>query len=410
MKCLGNLLSSSPYLTCALFAMCAAQATAIEKPEPNQPVQPAAAAAPFDDAKVKSQLAVIARVGPQGAGSSAARTARDELAKHGAEILPPLLRAMDTNNVIALNWYRTIYEEIVQRELARPDVIWPQDFLKEYISVSTRAGRPRRLVLALLDRLEPNFHDGWLPTRLDDPEFRHEAVVLALAAGERALRAKETDAARTAFRTAFEHARDSADVTQSAAKLKSLGEPADVVRHLGLVVDWWLVGPFDAPEKTGFAKVFEPETKVDLQAAYLGQSDREIRWIPHRATDTLGQLNLINALRTTREAVGYAYAEIDVPQKCSAQISCGADDNCTVWLNGEKVFAREQWLNGTRFDRFVAPITLKAGRNTLLVKICQGPQHKDPEVPNNWSMHLRLCDAEGRGIEFKSVSPATAAK
>ena len=89
----------------------------------------------------------------------------------------------------------------------------------------------------------------------------------------------------------------------------------------------------------------------------------------------------------------------------AAQVRCGADDNCSVWLNGEKVFGRDQWLNGTRFDRFVTPIQLKAGRNTLLVKICQGPQHKDPEVPNNWSLQLRLCDAEGRGIEFKPKGP-----
>jgi hypothetical protein len=194
-------------------------------------------------------------------------------------------------------------------------------------------------------------------------------------------------------------------VTQAAQKLKALGEPADVFAHLGLVTSWWLVGPFDAPEKTGFATTFEPETKVDLQAAYRGQAGKEIRWIKHRATDALGQLDLNGALGATREAVGYAYAEIEVPREQPAQLRCGADDNCSVWLNGRKVFAREQWLNGTRFDRFITPITLAAGRNTLLVKVCQGPQHKDPEVSNNWSLQLRLCDEQGRGIEFKSISP-----
>ena len=176
-------------------------------------------------------------------------------------------------------------------------------------------------------------------------------------------------------------------------------EPVDAVQHLGIVVDWWLVGPFDAPQKTGFAKVFEPENKVDLQAKYRGQAG-EIAWKKHHETDTLGQLDLNKQLGTTREAVGYAYAEIDVPREQAAQVRCGADDNCSVWLNGDKVFGRDQWLNGTRFDRFVTPIQLKAGRNTLLVKICQGPQHKDPEVPNNWSLQLRLCDADGRGVEF----------
>lgn len=356
-------------------------------------------APPYDPAPY---LAEIAKTGPQGEGSAAAKVARDELAKRGVEILPPLLVAMDTSNAVAANWYRTVYEEIVASELKRDGVKWPVEFFKEYVSESKRLGKPRRLVLTLLDKLEPTFREQWVPTRLDDSEFRYEAVGLALAAGDRAIKNKDETTAKVEFRKAFEATRDSTQVTQAAAKLKALGESADAIKHLGLVVDWWLVGPFDAPAKTGFATVFEPETKVDLQAKYRGQSG-EIAWKKHHEADTLGQLNLINVLGVTREAVGYAYAEIDVPREQAAQVRCAADDNCSVWLNGEKVFGRDQWLNGTRFDRFITPIQLKAGRNTLLVKICQGPQHKDPEVPNNWSLQLRLCDADGRGIEFKPV-------
>jgi hypothetical protein len=369
-------------------------------PPARQPKAPAA------DDKVAAQLATIARTGRQGAGSADARKARDELARRGVEILPQLLAAMDTSNVVAANWYRTIYEEIVARALERPDVAWPREFMNEYVSDARRSGRPRRLVLAVLDRLEPGFGDQWLPTRLEDSEFQYEAVARALAAGDQALRKKNTESAKSEFRKAFDHARDSAQVTQAATSLKALGEPTDVIEHLGLVVEWWLVGPFDAPEKTGFAQSFAPESKVDLAAMYPGQSGGTIRWVRHSVKDSLGQLDLNQALGTTREAVGYAYAEIDVPQERPAQLRCGADDNCTVWLNGRKILAREQWLNGTRFDRFVTPVTLTAGRNTLLVKVCQGPQHKDPEVPNNWTMQLRLCDEAGRGVAFKSTLPA----
>jgi hypothetical protein len=312
---------------------------------------------------------------------------------------------MDTSNVVAANWYRSIYEEIVDRGLAKEETVWPTEFLIAYVSDTRKSGRPRKVVLTLLDRLEPAYRDGWLLTRLDDPDFRSDAVALALAAGEQALRDKNYDQAKAEFHKAFEHARDSSQVTQAAQKLKALGEPADVLAHLGLIANWWLVGPFDAPEKTGFATAFEPESKVDLQTAYRGQAGKEIRWIKHRATDALGQLDLNAVLGATREAVGYAYAEFDVPRELPAQLRCGADDNCSVWLNGHKVLAREQWLNGTRFDRFITPIKLAAGRNTLLVKVCQGPQHKDPEVPNNWSLQLRLCDDQGRGIDFKTVVP-----
>jgi hypothetical protein len=283
--------------------------------------------------------------------------------------------------------------------------VWPRPYLEEYASDSRRAGRPRRLALAMVERCEPGFSAGWIAGRLGDPEFGYEAVAHALSTGEKALREKDTEQAKREFRKAFDHARDATQVAQAAAKLKTLGETVDPVKHLGLVADWRLVGPFDAPAKTGFAQVFEPEQRVDLGATYAGKEGKPIGWTRRQAKDSLGQLNLIEALGTTREAVAYAYAEIEVPQARSAQVRCGADDNCTVWLNDRKVFGRDQWLNGTRFDRFVTPITLAAGRNRLLVKVCQGPQHRDPEVPNNWSLQLRLCDAEGRGIEFRVVAP-----
>src|SRR5579859_1675623 len=85
------------------------------------------------DGTVAEQLAIIARVGPQGAGSGAARRARNELAGRGVEVLPRLLAAMDTPNVIAANWYRTIFEEIVGRGLARKETEWPTPYLKEYV-------------------------------------------------------------------------------------------------------------------------------------------------------------------------------------------------------------------------------------------------------------------------------------
>ena len=103
--------------------------------------------------------------------------------------------------------------------------------------------------------------------------------------------------------------------------------------------------------------------------------------------------------------MGYAYTEIESADNQTGQLRRGADDNCTVWLNGEKVFGRNQWLNGVRFDRFVSNVKLRAGKNQLLVKVCQGPQHRDPQVSNNWSLYVRLCDADGTGLPFRTALP-----
>lgn len=357
---------------------------------------------------VAQAIAVIARIGPQAESSREARQARDRLAQRGPDVIPKLLDAMDTTNVVAANWYRTAYDEIVASELSRPQPRLPIEALRAYAADSDRQGRVRRSVVRLLDRLEPGFAAAFVPTRLDDPEFRSDAVEAALAVGSEAEASGDRDEAIDQFRRAFEHARDAEQVTQAAAKLTALGEQADITAHLGLVTDWYVLGPFDASAYSGFAAVFPPEERIDLHANYTGKEGKAIGWSRHAASDALGQLNLVQCIAPVKEAVGYAYSELHAPREMEAQLRCGADDNCTVWLNGERVFGREQWLNGTRFDRFVVPVRLREGNNRLLVKVCQGPQHKDPEVANNWSLQLRFCDATGVGVGLVSALPATA--
>jgi hypothetical protein len=254
--------------------------------------------------------------------------------------------------------------------------------------------------------VQPGFSERAVRRLLDDLEFREDAVELALAAGTRALENGDSETARAEFENAFEHARDSGHVVRASSKLVSLGIQVDISAHLGLVTDWWVVGPFDAPGMSGFARCFPPETGVDLRARYTDQTEQPIAWVRHHTSDPLGLVDLVQAIAPAKEAVGYTYAEIDSPSSQQGELRCGADDNCTVWLNDKKVFGREQWLNGTRFDRFAAPVTLCEGRNHLLVKVCQGPQHKDPLVGNNWSLQLRLCDRSGRGLDFKQVEDA----
>jgi hypothetical protein len=359
---------------------------------------------------IEQSFRVIARVGDNGAGSAEARRARDALAAGDAELLPKLLEAMDTPNVIAANWYRTVYDKIVARELAKPKEAreLPVDLLKEFVGDSERHGRVRRLALNFLEQQEPGFRERLLLKLIDDPEFRDEAVTLALQQGDSAKNSGDAAEARAAYQTAFAHARDSGQITQLAGKLKALDVEVDIVRHMGFVTRWYLLGPFDAPEMTGFDHAFPPEkdaSRINLQAEAVGKDGETIGWRLYETADTLGQLNLIQAIAPVKEAVGYAYTELESPREQPAELRCGADDNLTVWLNGEKVFSRRQWLNGTRLDRFTAEVKLQSGKNRVLVKVCQGPQHKNPAVPNNWSMQLRFCDKTGRGAELESLLP-----
>jgi hypothetical protein len=261
----------------------------------------------------------------------------------------------------------------------------------------------RRLALDVLTKLDPAAPATLIPPLLDDPEFRRDAVAAALAAGDRAVKEQDEAAALTALGRAFDAAREVDQVRAAATKLKSLGREVSIVEHLGFVVDWSVVGPFNGPEYKTFATVFPPEREIKLDATYNAQAGK-VSWRSHRTLDEFGTVDLVKAVAATDDAAAYAFTFIESPTARDAEIRCGADDNIQVWLNGKRVFAKEEWQNGTRLDRFIAPVQLRAGANDLLVKVCQGPKYRDPGMANPWSLQLRICDSSGRGIRFTTTS------
>jgi len=353
-------------------------------------------------ATVERCLSTIRRVGPDGRGSVAARRARDVLARRGKEILPTLLDAMDTGNIVAANWLRSAFEEISARDVSPPERAVSADALAAIVRDPARQGRLRRYALTLLVRGDPDLRADLLSTLTTDPEFRGDAVDLALTRGHVARKAGDEEGARVAFSEAYAAARERDRIQSAARALRSVGDRVDMTRDMGFVTRWSLIGPFDAEGTSGFARTFAPERRVDLAATHVGKDKEELRWAAHETGDRFGQTNLIRAIGDVGEAVAYAHTVLESPRARQALVLCGADDNITVWLNGDRVLAREQWLNGTRPDRFRTPVRLRAGRNELLVKICQGPQHKNPTVPNNWTFHLRLVDESLKGISLQS--------
>lgn len=346
-------------------------------------------------------LARLLAVGDNAKGSAAAREASRELITAGPDILPRLMTAMDDANPVALNWCRVVWDEIVAAELAKPDPQLPVDLFREYVREASHPGPARRMVLDVLDTLKPDERPSLIPTLVDDPEFREDAVAAAIESGDQARGENNTEGAIAAYRRAFDHARESGQITTAAERLRSVGVEVSIAEQMGFVTAFHIVGPFHAEGMTGFDRVFLPENDVDLDATFTDEG-KELHWKRFSTDDTFGQFDLNALLGASSSSVAYAYAEVnvDIDEPLSAQIRCSADDNMTVWLNDEQVFCKLMWLNGTRLDRFTALVTLQPGINRILVKVCQGPQHKDPDVPNNWSMQLRLCTPDGAGVRF----------
>ena len=246
-----------------------------------------------------------------------------------------------------------------------------------------------------------------MPDQFSDPEFRADAVEVLLAAGTKAVDAADLETAKQKFTLAFEHARDSQQVVRAADRLKALGSVVDVPAQLGLVVDWWLLGPFAAPGFSGFDQVFPPEERVDLAAEYTGADGQPIRWLRHHTDDPLGLVNLVQGVAPAAEAVGYAYAELDAPRDMPVQLRTGADDNCTVWLNGQKVFGRQQWLNGIRLDRFVTPVQLcKRARTNCWSKSARARSTKIRKCPTTGRCNCGFATRTARGMQLENLLPS----
>jgi hypothetical protein len=342
----------------------------------------------------------------QGRGSVEGRHAWERIAQAGPEMLPALLKAMDTTDVVAMNWLRTAFDQIVERHLSAKTKAIDADVLLRFVQDAKHQGRARRLALDLVERLRPGtstkLYGGWL----DDPEFRYEAVELALR------NAKKLDKARAlaTYLKAFEASRDMMQARQAANGLKEFGKTPSVAVHLGFLKSWHLVGPFDGMGMKGFHTAYPPEKKVDLNAEYAGQGGKKLRWIPYEACEpayTSGDRHqaLINlrerdALGDADDAVAFAYTEFRVEKAQEAEFRGSADDNFTVWVNGKREFGYEEYRNGVRHDRHRFKVRLRGGENTVLVKICQTPA---PNPEPNWEFFLRVVDETGKGITMERL-------
>src|SRR5262249_43373737 len=141
-----------------------------------------------------------------------------------------------------------------------------------------------------------------------------------------------------------------------AARLKALGVTVSVADHFGFLRDWYVIGPFDGHGMKGFKTAYPPEQKVDLAAGYEGKDGKKLGW--KRLTAPEGPTVRFSALVSLRELLGdaddsvaYAYTAFTVPEDREVEFRGAADDNLSVWVNGEKVFAFEEYRNGVHLDR-----------------------------------------------------------
>lgn len=134
---------------------------------------------------------------------------------------------------------------------------------------------------------------------------------------------------------------------------------------------WHYLGPLDNTGGRAFEAPHPVDKNVDLKETFEGKGKEKIAWREGKFKD--GEINNLALFKPQHnaDAAIYLYREIEVDAPVDLPIALGSDDTLSVWLNGTKVLANPSYRPCAP-DQDRVNLNLKAGKNTLLLKICQG--------------------------------------
>ena len=167
------------------------------------------------------------------------------------------------------------------------------------------------------------------------------------------------------------------------------------MQQTGMIAEnaWLTLGPFDNTGGVGFNTeyILEDTTQIDLTGQYEGVNE-QISW-KKLSDDTFN--GFIDFGSDTNWRVSYAWATVTSPDERKVQFRFDSDDQGKIWLNGVEIFANTQ-DKSISLDRNIIPVTLKAGKNTILVKVCNEEK--------TCGFYLRVTDADGKPFEDLQIN------
>lgn len=351
---------------------------------------------PLCAATTDELIQTVKQVGPEGAGSAAAIKAVKELSRGSAATLISLLTAMDDATPLAANWLRGAFEAIADHEVKTAKKL-PAEDLEAFIADKRHDAHARRLAYEWLLKVDPGLADRLIPGMLQDPgaDFRRDAVQRLIDEAAAQQGKNEKDAAIGTFRTALKGATDDDQVQAIVKPLAELGEKVDLQKHFGFVTKWHLIGPFENHDLVGYDAVYAPEEKLDFAATYTGKDGMELKWSEHATEDDYGKVDL-RKLVPFKGAVTYAAAEFATESPATVEVRLATPNAWKLWVNGKLAFARDEYHRGHKLDQYRVPVKLAAGKNVILLKVCENEQKE--EWAQEYQFQLRVSDASGAAV------------
>jgi hypothetical protein len=345
---------------------------------------------------VADSVKLLQSVEPGGKGTGVARKAVESLASSGAML--PVLKGFKGSSPLAVNWLRNAFEEIVTAEKAASKLL-PVEELKGFIADRSESPIARRLAYETLRDQDAAIEAELIPDMLLDPsaEFRRDAVAKLINEAS----AAEAAAATPIYQKAMSGAVHEDQVKQIAEALRKNGETVNIQKHFGFLSQWMVIGPFDNKEEKGFSVAYTPETTaaegkpLDPAAEYDGQLGK-VKWQAVVTEDDYGVLDIAKQIQNYKGSLMYASTSWKSDRDQNVEVRLGTPNAWKLWVNGKLVFEREEYHRSSAMDQYKVPVSLKAGENILLLKVCQNEQTQD--WAQKYQFQLRVCDSTGSAV------------
>lgn len=150
---------------------------------------------------------------------------------------------------------------------------------------------------------------------------------------------------------------------------RNLGANAQQEKIEPSIGPWHYAGPFSNEGAKGFDTVYPPEQSIDFAAQFTGKGGTQFGWVKKEFPD--GQVHSLAIFGPHNDSACVYLAREITTGATEIPISLGSDDTLTVWLNDEKILA-ENVNRAAIPDNTKTVLKLKAGKNLLLLKICNG--------------------------------------
>lgn len=355
-----------------------------------------AAAAPAQPDELIKAIATLRGVTKEGAANDAAGPAWKALVDAGAPAFFPALTAVDDANPVAANWLRTAAEAIAEKEKKTGKAI-DATALEAFVLDRKHAPSARRFAYEQLDTKDPALQARVLGQLLNDPQpdLRREAIAHAVKLVPLA-GSNGGEAEKAAYLKLFGHTRDKEQAEELAKKLDGYKAPVSVTEHFAFLTHFRVVGPFASEKGKALALTYPPEANPDPAAEYVGKDDAKVKWVPLATDHRYGVLDLNDRVGRLKNACVYALAVVHAEKETPAEFRIGSPNAVAIFLNGTKLFGREEYHHGDQMDYHVGKGVLKAGDNAVVVKVCQNNQ--TDSWAQKWQFQARVCDATGGAV------------